>query len=132
MIMILTIAILIVAAMAFCTLILMQHESNKQENEEIIVKNRVIKRESEIYAENMIKLNKELEDKNLECTYLAAENNDLKGKLENSISKDTIREKITELENRSKLYDENNYKDIEMINILSNVRITLEQLINNN
>ena len=128
-------------------------ERLQQENEEIIVKNRAIKRESEAYAEKMIKLNKELEDKNLECIYLAVENEDLKIKnnmrivgtlaeielkeliKSDFISKDTIKEKINEL--KEELSDYNEYTNlnipetIDVIVLESKINL-LEKLIYNN
>lgn len=100
--------------------ILSEYKRVLKENEELRIKNNAIKKESEVYAENLIRLDNELNQENKKCMILAIEKQDyfekyryhlqqnesLTKEFSNVIPIQKIKDKIKEIGEKIK-YEEN-------------------------
>ena len=104
-------------------------EKLQKENEELKIKNNAIKRESEAYAENMIRLDNELKLEKEKSKYEWIRQNCLPQELVNKlyIPIQKIKDKIEEYKNMLKTC--NKVKDIDRIKAINERILELEELL---
>lgn len=87
----------------------------QKENEELISE------KTKLLLTDLAEANRLYDEENKRCMMFAIENNDLKEKLNNSISKDKIRDKIERL-NKNELLNKYNYEQVKIaIDILQDL-----------